>query len=1581
MAKTKKSEQQEAYDYIIVGSGAGGAPLAARLAEKGKRVLVLEAGPMLPLDDPVHEVTDVPAFHGVSTEHKELSWQYFVQHYDRLPGDVKPDPKYHETGPDGDPAGQGIFYPRATGVGGCTIHNAMITIAGSDADWDELANFVQDDSWRGNRMRGWFQKLENNNYLPPAQGLSANPIRRFWQFSKDIFWWVLGRNPDRSSGRHGFGGWLHTSVADISLGLGDRQLVGMLKAALWQAKLSGLDRAWTLIRRFLKGEISQALDPNHYDTLNRSPEGVVLIPISVCGKRTTIERNREEPNVRLGRRSGPRELLISMLASHSDNLVIRTDCLVERVLLNDAKPNPQAIGVHVRVGKNLYRASVGQADDDDSMEEILVKQGGEVILCAGTFNTPQLLMLSGIGDPDEFARLNAGLGKKDQLVCRVELPGVGKNLQDRYEVSVVANMKQDFSLLEGATFQPPENFDQPDPHLRQWRETGRGLYSSNGAVLGIFKRSRPDLTQPDLFMFGLPFPFKGYKIGYSDFQGIRNQFTWVILKSHSQNNNGTVRLRSLDPSDTPEINFNYFRTSPQQPGEVLAAWQKRLNRSVYDPDLNALVAGVHFVREILGHAKKHVDSEVHPGTPVASDDQIRNWIRSEAWGHHACGTCRMGRDGDSMAVLDSRFRVRNVQGLRVVDASIFPKIPGYFIVANIYMASEKAAHEILTDANSNAPTNPVYPAELRALEVDALKLRRKLIDAAGNKLPEPLDENGEWNESVTGLALSGGGIRSATFCLGVLQSMARVSLIRRIDIMSTVSGGGYIGGCLGRLFDRLRLANNNLNPQPIPPADQVEQEFSDSHSPTIDWLRKHGNYIAPQGNGDGRLNFAIFFRNLLSVQFVIGMAIFAIFGLANCIRYGLFDRLLAGTSLVIPGSSFPIGHWLKSSLGSLSVFLSPWFVLVEILFLFIVLPRIIGYWIVSQDRHESYKGIPLALLFLISGMLLLVGVATGLVLEMLILALAMLSSFAHVEMAWARGGVREAAVGSGGVETQRLRTRNYLTYDLGLALALTGVALVFALVDSTGHAIQQNLIGNRSYAQAFATLAAIIAALVPLARMLANWLAAKNSGQTSTLRRLLFRDMAAGAMALALFVLPLVFYSFAAHSVFGGGEWLWRGIAVTVFAGVVTLILASPSALSFANRSSLAQTYSARLARAYLGASNPTRRSPSGMNVTEVIPGDDVASLMDYRPHEASGPLHLINVMVNQTVDSGSGLRKRDRKGDNIAVSCLAMSVGEHAHSRWESSTTLSALPADAKKVPSRLVPLGRSPGMPHPLVDQNGNPADLAEMLSLRQWIGISGAAIDPGRGRKTNLGTSLLMGMVNLRTGHWWDSGIPHSSRFGFPDLSFMRRLLYLVPRVFNVQSLLLYVWIARYPGPEERFWHISDGGYFENSGAYELIRRRIPRIILCDGSADPTFEYEVFAELVRKCRIDFGASIRSFTPTEIAANVPSGLVGRVGALNDLRPEDAGKPSPFHAALCYVEYDNDPQRKSVILLLKSKRTSDDPIDVRHFHSVNPDFPNESTGDQFFDEAQWESYRKLGEHLATPVLEKFAWFWAIPVR
>jgi choline dehydrogenase len=223
-----------------------------------------------------------------------------------------------------------------------------------------------------------------------------------------------------------------------------------------------------------------------------------------------------------------------------------------------------------------------------------------------------------------------------------------------------------------------------DPCYQQW-QNGQGVYTTNGAVLAVIKKSLPELPDPDLFIFALAGYFRGYYPRYSDdVERTKNFLTWAVLKAHTNNTAGSVRLKSADPRDRPEINFRYFSEGNDAKGQ----------------DLEAVVRGVKFVRDISKH-NSAIKQEVVPGPAVASDDQVRQFVQDNAWGHHASCTNPMGKPGDKNAVVDSNFRVIGVQNLRVVDASVFPKIPGFFIVTPIYMIAEKASDVILADAKKN----------------------------------------------------------------------------------------------------------------------------------------------------------------------------------------------------------------------------------------------------------------------------------------------------------------------------------------------------------------------------------------------------------------------------------------------------------------------------------------------------------------------------------------------------------------------------------------------------------------------------------------------------------------------------------------------------------------------------------------------------------------------------------------------------------------------------------------------------------------------------------------------------------------
>jgi choline dehydrogenase len=193
---------------------------------------------------------------------------------------------------------------------------------------------------------------------------------------------------------------------------------------------------------------------------------------------------------------------------------------------------------------------------------------------------------------------------------------------------------------------------------------------------------------PDLLISGAPAYFTGYYPGYSDIAlSDARHWAWIVLKAHSRNNAGTVELRSTDPRDTPIINFNSFDTGVT-------------TNDADEKDLQAVYEAMEYARQAFADLIPLDGSftEVWPGPSVTTEAEIKEFIKDEAWGHHASCTCPIGADDDPMAVLDSNFRVRGVQSLRVVDASVFPKIPGFYVALPIYMISEKAAYVIINGA-------------------------------------------------------------------------------------------------------------------------------------------------------------------------------------------------------------------------------------------------------------------------------------------------------------------------------------------------------------------------------------------------------------------------------------------------------------------------------------------------------------------------------------------------------------------------------------------------------------------------------------------------------------------------------------------------------------------------------------------------------------------------------------------------------------------------------------------------------------------------------------------------------------------
>lgn len=316
------------------------------------------------------------------------------------------------------------------------------------------------------------------------------------------------------------------------------------------------------------------------------------------------------------------------------NLTVLTHSHAAKILLE----NHRAVGVDYIRGR--------------AIESVRVER--EVVLAGGSVNSPQLLLLSGIGPADEIRR--AGVRAFH------DVPGVGKNLQDHLMVSVGYLCTRPVSMANAESL----------ANFLRYLIFKRGPLVSNVAEAGIFWRTRPGLHEPDLqVLFGPAYyvnhglsPRKEHCFGFGP--------TLVTPESR-----GSISLRSGNPLEPPVICANYLSTPA---------------------DMRVIVEGVKLSRQ-LAHAKAfepYRGGELHPGSSVQSDEEIADFIRAEAQTlYHPVGTCKMG--SDSTAVVDARLRVHGIDGLRVADASVMPRITSGNTNAPTIMIAEKASDAIRAD--------------------------------------------------------------------------------------------------------------------------------------------------------------------------------------------------------------------------------------------------------------------------------------------------------------------------------------------------------------------------------------------------------------------------------------------------------------------------------------------------------------------------------------------------------------------------------------------------------------------------------------------------------------------------------------------------------------------------------------------------------------------------------------------------------------------------------------------------------------------------------------------------------------------
>jgi choline dehydrogenase len=486
-------------------------------------------------------------------------------------------------------------------------------------------------------MRRIFERIEHNNYLPT------------------------------NTTGHGFTGWLQVNVADAAAYAASTIRLGVFQAAL---KMIGWNPDAVL------DYITD--DANYLSPTRDQTQGLWGLPFHVT---------------KTWKRFSPRDYILETVNVTSSNgtqkypLHLQLKSLATKVLFDECGGNgtkPQAVGVEYLYGKSLFRA-----DPLHNSSTVGVKKQAfarkEVIVSGGTFSSPQLLQLSGIGPKALLQKYNISVVS--------DLPGVGRNLQDNYEIPVIGRGKVNLT----DTIDPNEPVctrgAPGDPCVDLWRQ-GQGPYARGGSNANAFmlKTKHAVENERDMLLFST-----GTNV-FGGFQPDTKQnmtfdppttFSWSTVKMHPQNGAGVIQIKSSDPQDPPDVNLNYFVEGAET-------------------DLGSILDTIAFARRAYASTAGPAGpiQPVSPPCPAADisedgyckDPKIdTEYIQDQAFGHHPTSTNSVGPDSNPLAVLDTRLRVKGVQRLRVVDASAFPRCPGAFPAVATYMLSERATELILED--------------------------------------------------------------------------------------------------------------------------------------------------------------------------------------------------------------------------------------------------------------------------------------------------------------------------------------------------------------------------------------------------------------------------------------------------------------------------------------------------------------------------------------------------------------------------------------------------------------------------------------------------------------------------------------------------------------------------------------------------------------------------------------------------------------------------------------------------------------------------------------------------------------------
>ncbi len=868
----------------------------------------------------------------------------------------------------------------------------------------------------------------------------------------------------------------------------------------------------------------------------------------------------------------------------------------------------------------------------------------------------------------------------------------------------------------------------------------------------------------------------------------------------------------------------------------------------------------------------------------------------------------------------------------------------------------------------------VFKAEL----LEILEHRRERHLAGPPDMDNGTQEPFVARHGLIGLAFSGGGIRSATFNLGILEALKENGLLRLVDYLSTVSGGGYIGGWL--------VANAKRRGYWV----RREADWRES----IKFLRDYSNYLSPHlgfMSADTWTMWTTFLRNTILVQLQVFLALAACL-LAPYLLRTPFQNLLGGagngtlavlqdpgllaavflalcTVLVCGGMLFPS----KPEPGQLGARpkRQQWAILFGVCFLIPAsLCSTAALWRTAQSLlasgADSYGKIlsqmvaapyaPYALGMGYAGLLALAlvsvrrdgkGIATAVLVPFGALAALVLVACALIlvlqgwlpyapmdqagrERAFVLGPVLVIAVvslsvymliGLLGTASDGQRREWWSRYGALLSMAGAGW-LVLAAAAIYGPLWIEKL-GTVKWAPVLAWLATSVGSVM-----------AGKSGSTSGEGKLRASQLPVELLAVAgpfVAIAGIILgISTAIHAVLlalspaqvaaGSDGAYWAGLQavdpVSAWAAFAVVLLTG-FLLTWRldiNIFGLSEFYRSRLVRCYLGASR-TRRNPHPF--TGFDEEDDLA-LARLRTHTPAGCREAEEAAAKERAEGRAPFA-----GPFPIVNCtlnLGGSSDLAVKTRRSDCFTMTPLHCGFNHKGPRGRRFGAAGGY-CPTESYCGS----EESLTLGQAIAVSGAAANPNMGYHTSPLTSFLMTVFNARLGGW----------FANPAL---KKPATRVSPTFAFHSLVNELFGTADDG--SKFVDISDGGHFENLGIYELVRRRCRLIVAGDAECDSDLAFGSLGKAIRMCEVDFGAKIKI-------------------DVSSIRKDDRTGRSKSHCAVGRIEYANG--AIGDLIYIKASLLENENTAVLEYQSDHPDFPHESTADQFFTENQFESYRKLG--------------------